>query len=91
MKKVLVTGASGFIGKHLCSKLNKLNWNVYGTVRKFDFHSSHYDFKAIAVDEINSNTNWGNALKNVDYIIHCAGKAHLINENDNFLATSQNT
>ena len=83
MKKVLVTGASGFIGKHLCSKLNKLNWNVYGTVRKFDFHSSHYDFKAIAVDEINSNTNWGNALKNVDYIIHCAGKAHLINENDN--------
>ena len=33
-KRVLVTGASGFIGSHLCRKLNKLNAEVHGVSRQ---------------------------------------------------------
>lgn len=41
MKKLLVTGASGFLGWHLCS-LAKQNWEVYGT----------YSKNAIALDRV---------------------------------------
>ena len=30
MKKLLITGASGFLGWHLC-QLAKQNWQIYGT------------------------------------------------------------
>ena len=37
MKKILVTGASGFIGQNICEELIKLNWPVCGTVRNLDY------------------------------------------------------
>ena len=29
-KKILITGAAGFIGYHLCKRLCYEGWNVYG-------------------------------------------------------------
>ena len=63
MKKILVTGASGFIGKTLCNKLIKLSFNVQGAVRSLDSLTFDYNFKAVTVGEIGANTNWINALK----------------------------
>ena len=34
MKKILVTGATGFIGKKLIARLVKLNWNLEEHLRK---------------------------------------------------------
>ena len=83
MKKILVTGASGFIGKTLCNKLIKLSFNVQGAVRSLDSLTFEYNFKAVTVGEIGANTNWINALKDIDCIIHCAGKEHSTNEKNN--------
>jgi len=83
MKKILVTGASGFIGKTLCNKLIKLSFNVQGAVRSLDSLTFDYNFKAVTVGEIGANTNWINALKDIDCIIHCAGKAHSISKKNN--------
>ena len=38
---ILVTGADGFIGKHLCLKLNRLGFNVF----KYDIDSSREDLE----------------------------------------------
>lgn len=83
MKKILVTGASGFIGKKLCYELIKSNWNVFGTVRDFDTHLFNENLKVIAVGEIGVNTNWTNALKDTNCVIHCAGRVHFMNEDNN--------
>ena len=83
MEKILVTGASGFIGNNLCNKLIELNFNVRGAVRTLDSLTVDYNFNAVTVGEIGANTNWKNALKDIDCIINCAGKAHLINKKNN--------
>jgi nucleoside-diphosphate-sugar epimerase len=43
MKKVLVTGASWFIGNHLCKYLIKLNYSVIETVRNLDNNDNDYN------------------------------------------------
>ena len=76
MKKILVTGASGFIGQKIYRQLFKLKRNVCGTVRNLNLSNSEY----IKVAEIGGEVNWENILKDVSCIIHCAGKAHEMNK-----------
>jgi len=79
MKKILVTGASGFIGNNLCQKLTKLNRDVIGSFRNRDIDSNN-KFKKIFVGNIGKDIDWSNALKDIDCIIHCAGKAITMNK-----------
>jgi nucleoside-diphosphate-sugar epimerase len=83
MKKICITGVSGFIGQNLYNKFIKLNRTVVGTVRNFDHLSGNNNFKYISVGNIGPETNWHNALEEVDCVVHCAGKAHSMNENKN--------
>ena len=75
MKKILVTGASGFIGYNLCKYLSKSGLEVFGAVRSINSFLLK-DFKYISVGNIDINTNWKNILIDTDYIIHCAGPVH---------------
>ena len=83
MKKICITGVSGFIGQNLYNKFIKLNRTVVGTVRNFDHLSGNNNFKHISVGNIGPETNWHNALEEVDCVVHCAGIAHSMNENKN--------
>tara|TARA_B100001057_G_scaffold500965_1_gene619308 strand:- start:6773 stop:7744 length:972 start_codon:yes stop_codon:yes gene_type:complete len=84
MKKILVTGISGFIGQNLSKELIKLNWSVRGTVRKLDSLSvKQHNLEFFPIDNIDGKTNWNKALENIDYVIHCAGKAHEMNKDKN--------
>lgn len=78
LMRVCVTGATGFIGTELLSKLLKENFDVCSVVRSSS-GVQFQDIDCIKVDSINANTNWGNALKNVDCVVHCAGRAHVTN------------
>jgi nucleoside-diphosphate-sugar epimerase len=82
MKKILVTGANGFIGHNLYKNLIKLNYSVKGTARNLDTVLINYDTKYISVGNIEAKTNWDHALEGVDCVIHCAGKTHVINKKD---------
>ena len=76
MKKILVTGAKGFIGQHLCKHLIKLNYSVKGTVRNLDDALINCSIKYISLGNIDVETKWYNALEGVDCVIHCASEAH---------------
>ena len=83
MKKILITGASGFIGQSLCKSLSKTNRSIIGVVR--DINSSlkvnNVDYQSIR--DINLETNWQDILVDVDCILHCAGVAHNMGNNKN--------
>jgi nucleoside-diphosphate-sugar epimerase len=75
-QSILITGATGFIGSHLIPKLEQKNYQITIALRQ-PFNSNH---KTIVVGEIDNDTSWANALKNIDVVIHMAARAHILEE-----------
>jgi nucleoside-diphosphate-sugar epimerase len=86
MKKILITGASGFIGQSLIKSLLHLNRSVRGTIRSRNPFFSDTKTEYLFTGDINLKTNWKESLVNIDCIIHCAGKAHIIKSKRNDLS-----
>jgi len=73
-KKILITGANGFIGSRLSEYAIENGWYVRKAVR-----SSSFDGE-IAVDEITEKTKWTKALDEIDVVVHLAARAHILKE-----------
>ena len=80
MKKILITGASGFIGRSLCKTLSTSGRFFRGAVRSLDSISTDTRANYVSIGDITTKTNWKDVLANIDCIIHCAGRAHVMNE-----------
>src|SRR6266481_3303309 len=75
---VLVTGASGFVGRVVCQKALGLGLKVRGSHRSLDSQSLvPHGVEKIQIPSVNSNTDWLNALMGVDVVIHLAGRVHI--------------
>jgi nucleoside-diphosphate-sugar epimerase len=75
-KEVLITGAAGFIGRHLVLALKQHGWNVRAAVRNRDqFALLPEGVTAVEVGEIDGKTNWKLAVSGVEMVIHLAGLA----------------
>ena len=80
MKKICVTGANGFVGKFLCNVLKSSDKSVRGFVRTLDTSTNLSKVEYVSVGDMRSEINWKKHLNGFDCIIHCAGKAHVMNE-----------
>lgn len=75
---ILVTGATGFIGTHLCNRLEVEGYVVRRALR----HPNQDD--DVLIGELSPEIDWSEALNGVDYVIHLAAIAHInISKNDN--------
>ena len=72
--KLLVTGASGFIGRALCQHLASLGHEVTPAVRK---PSAVPGERVLAADDANA---WQQALQSCHSVLHLAGRAHVMHE-----------
>lgn len=70
MTNILLTGHSGFLGKHIKKYLIKKGYNIVKLGRSED-SDIICDLSSKSFD-----------VENIDYIIHAAGKAHIIPKND---------
>ena len=86
MKKVLVTGATGFIGQSLIKSLLHLNRPVRGTIRSSKSLFLNKKIEYVSIGDINCSTDWKESLIDVDCIIHCAAKVHEMKLNKNNLS-----
>ena len=71
---LLITGASGFIGHHLCERLLRDGSSFRAAVRSPG--TAPVGAQAVTVGEIDGDTDWRAALAGVDAVIHVAGLAH---------------
>jgi nucleoside-diphosphate-sugar epimerase len=79
---IAVTGATGFLGQAVVRELASRAFNVRAVVRTVNSGSEPPDgnITPTIVGEINSHTDWSTALTDVDGVIHCAGRAHVMHE-----------
>lgn len=77
--KVLVTGASGFVGTATCARLVTQGMDVIGTVR----HLPAQPLQGVEyhrMGDLGADANWRGALSGVDAIVHCAARVHVMRE-----------
>lgn len=75
-RRVLVTGANGFVGRPLCVELQACGYEVRAAVRR---PIDDWDIEQSIVD-IGPNTNWEPILKDVDDVVHLAARVHVTRE-----------
>jgi nucleoside-diphosphate-sugar epimerase len=74
--RILITGAGGFIGGHLCTELSRAGRMVRAAVRNPGAVIQSISEQAV-IGEIGPGTDWSAALSGVDTVIHLAARSHL--------------
>lgn len=75
---VLVTGANGFIGRALVSRLANEGWEVKAAVRR----PSGFLSESV-VGDLGARTDWGNALQGCRAVVHLAARVHVMHDTAN--------
>jgi UDP-glucose 4-epimerase len=68
---VLVTGASGFVGRHVAPALAREGWSVRRAVRSPEGLDDE-----VVIETIGPETDWQAALEGVDAVVHLAARVH---------------
>ena len=94
MEKVLVTGATGFIGLHCIKQLLDRGYSVNGTLRSQDRQAEVVDslernntptrhLSLFEVD-LNRDSGWDSAIRDCNYVLHVASPFVLTDEDEDF-------
>jgi nucleoside-diphosphate-sugar epimerase len=76
VSRVLLTGATGFVGRALCGHLAQCGYTVRAALRS-DGALPEGASEVSIVGEICGATDWASSVANVDLIVHAAGRAHM--------------
>jgi len=76
---ILVTGATGFLGRALVERLAKDGYAVRAAVR-IDRGGWPDGVRPVVVGDLSGSTDWSAALAGVDGVVHCAARAHVLKE-----------
>jgi len=75
--KILITGAAGFLGSHLCEKLQKLGHEIVGVDNMHGGYKDNvpstikfFEYDCCDLKKMNE------VMKNIDVVYHCAATAH---------------
>lgn len=74
----LLTGANGFVGSALRARLRKDGAPVRGVVRSSNARPDGTE--GVTIGGLASDTDWSEALKNVEQVVHLAARVHVMND-----------
>jgi nucleoside-diphosphate-sugar epimerase len=77
MRRILVTGAAGYVGRNLCSHLLKNGYEVTGSLlNEKEAELLPEGVKPVVTGAISGETDWSKALEDVDGVVHLAAIVH---------------
>ncbi|TDY52103.1 nucleoside-diphosphate-sugar epimerase [Aminivibrio pyruvatiphilus] len=77
MRRILVTGAAGYIGRNLCSHLLKNGYEVTGSLlNQKEAELLPEGVKPVVTGAISGKTDWSEALEGADGVVHLAAIVH---------------
>ncbi|KTD58774.1 UDP-glucose 4-epimerase [Legionella sainthelensi] len=77
MSKILITGATGFVGKELIPALIQLGHEVRCVVSK---KVEWLETEQVVMKRLEFETDWSEALVGIDVVIHLAARVHIMKE-----------
>jgi nucleoside-diphosphate-sugar epimerase len=78
--RLLITGATGFVGKAVCEQAVRHGLAVKGALR---IHGEVPNcIEPFVVGEINVARDWGSALRDVNAVIHLAARVHVMHDTE---------
>lgn len=87
-RRVLVTGANGFIGRTACAWLRRAGFDL--TVALREAASSPDTMARVArIAGIDGSTDWTDALEGCDGVLHLAGMAHVFHDRPEAVAAAR--
>lgn len=79
MLNILLTGVTGFVGNRLLTMLKEKGHQCRAAIRR---PSSTVDVQtdSVVVGEIDAQTDWHEAVKDMDVVVHLAARVHVMND-----------
>lgn len=76
--RVMVTGASGFVGREFCAECAKFGNEVIAAVRR----PQTFDGKVrpVVVGDLGDKGDWHEALQGVNVVVHLAARVHMMSD-----------
>jgi nucleoside-diphosphate-sugar epimerase len=78
ISRILISGASGFVGQALCAQPVLQGWAIRAALRKSGELPD--GIEPAVVGEINGATDWVHTLRDVDVVIHLAARVHVMKD-----------
>lgn len=79
MNRILVTGASGFIGGTLVRHLSDCGFDVRLALRRGDIDTDNR-CERVSIGNIGPVTEWAQALDGIEGVVHLAARAHIMKD-----------
>ena len=76
MRRVLITGATGFVGRVLCARLAEAGYRLRAALRT-DTELPSCIGEKVVVGDMSLITEWRPALADVDLVVHGAARTHV--------------
>ena len=81
MTCVLVTGATGFVGRSVCRALTRAGHAVVAAVRSADAsHLLPQVHRHAVVGDLAGGGDWQDAVQGIDVVVHLAARVHVLDE-----------
>jgi nucleoside-diphosphate-sugar epimerase len=80
VSKILITGATGFVGQAVCKILREQGHMLTGTTRNADQGAGPACVPLYHIPSIGPDTDWSQAVSGADIVIHLAARVHVMKD-----------